>query len=303
MPSRDAQPTGRARRGEVAGATQNETQQRSARQQAPATQEPEIMTPQSGDDVWDTINEMKTGSGGAGGFDKMNTSFFLRDGEVARVIFIDENPTVFFGHTIKCISDAGKVFYRTEQCQKATQQYCTMCDASATNKAVGKAGRVIGFRLLDERGKWDSNKQALDGIPTPKIFLSPTDTAKLIKNVKDEAGGVISDKIVKMTKNSKYFPTVEMVKLQSGGFDYETFPESIFDDMPLPEILDVYAPLSDADIIEFIDKFGVKPQNNNQNQNNGGNAGGGGFNGNTGGGFNGGQQSGTGRQVGGFGGR
>lgn len=306
MPSRDAQPSRPQRGGgAVSGDTQqpNYQTQQQPMQQAPAQrqQEPLNATPQSGADVWDTINDMSTGSGGSGGFDKMNTAFFMKNDEQGRIIFIDENPVIFVGHVIKCISDAGKEFYRTEQCQKVNQTYCTLCDATATNKAVSKANRVIAFRVLDERGKWDSSKKGLDGVPTPKIFLAPTDFAKLVKTLKDEAGGKISDKIIKLQKNTKYIPTVSMVPLPSGGFDYEKFPESIFDGMVLPEILDVYAPMSDQDIIDFIDKFAVKPQQNfnQQNQNNGGNTGGG-F---QGGGFNGGQQTNTGRNVGGFGGR
>lgn len=245
MPSRDEQPSPRPRRGgqtEEAGATQKT-----------ATPAP-VKTPQTGEDVWDTINDMKGGSG-EGEFNKMNTSFFLRDEEEAEVVFLDENPTIFFGHNIKCESDAGKTFYRTEQCQKSEQDYCTMCDS--TNTAIGKANRVIGFRLVDSRGSWDGKKKELNGVPTPKIFLVPLYFAKQIKLLKDEQG-TITDKVIKITKNGNYQANFKMNKIKSGGYDFEYIEEDEFDEMDIPEILDVYAPMEDEELIDFLDKFSAK---------------------------------------------
>lgn len=222
-------------------------------QEAPQQQRPAPATANNApEDAWDVINNMKGGNGGGNdGFNKMNTSFFLRDGEEADVVFVDEQPTIFFGHSIKCKSDAGKTFYRQEQCQKSEQDYCTMCDAN--NSAIGKANRVIGFRVIDSRGSWDSGKGELDGVPACKIFLVPLYLAKQIKTLKDDAG-TIGDKIIKLSKNGNYMANFKMVKLRSGGFDYDYAPEEL-DEVAQPEILEVYAPMEDEELIDFIDKF------------------------------------------------
>ena len=251
MPSRDANPNRPVRnRADATGVAQ--------------TQEEPQLESITGDSAWDSIEEMK-GSGGDGKFDKMSTSFFLKEGEKAEVVFIDENPVIFHGHNIKCVSEKGTTFYRTEQCQKSIQDYCVYCDASAQNNAISKANKVIAFRLLDSRGKWDSNKRGLDGNPAPKIFLSPLYFAKQTKALKDEAGE-ISDKVINISRTGNYTLSYKMNKLDSGGFDYEFVDEAIFNDMEMPEILDVYAPLNDAEATEFMDKFSAKQQQQQQTQ-------------------------------------
>lgn len=252
MPSRDERPVrGQAQgRPARAGRVDEERTTRVAPQRG--------TTPVSGDDVWDTIDSMKAKGGGGGqdGFNKLNTNFFLRDGEEAEIIFIDENPTVFIGHSIKCTTSEGKTFYRIEQCQKSEQDYCNMCDMATGKKSpVGKATNIIAFRILDSRGSWDSQKKDFDGNPAPKIFLSPIYLAKQIKSLKDEGDGSISDKVIKIKKDGNYTVSHKTTKLAGGGFDYEYVDDKIFDDMPLPEILEVYAPLPDDELLEFIDEF------------------------------------------------
>jgi len=252
MPSREAPQDNnrpqRVRRGEPAPAIPQPKQ--GTRVPAPAVAQPQSQAPE---DAWGTIMEMKGGGGGGDGtFNKMNTSFFLRDGEEANVIFMDEQPTIFFGHNIKCKSDAGKTFYRTEQCQKATQDYCILCDNPSP--AIGKANRVIGFTIIDERGSWDSKASKLNGVPCGKLFLVPLYFAKQVKILKDDAE-TITDKIVKITKNGNYIANFKMRKLSSGGFDYELVNDEDIADIEIPEILSVYEALTDDDLIEFMDKF------------------------------------------------
>lgn len=219
---------------------------------------------QDEDEVWDEIMEMKQGSGGGdGGFDKMNTNFYLSNGEEIDIVILDNVPTIFNGHVIKCQGnkkDGGTyTFYRTEACQKSAQDYCVLCETE--NKNVGKSKKIIAFRVLDSRGSWskDANngKGGLDGIPTPKIFLVSLDLAKQIKVLRDDAGGDLTDKVIKLSKNEKYIANFKFKKNPNGSLNFVDAPEF---DGELPEILEVYAPLEDDDLIDFVRKFSHNEQ-------------------------------------------
>jgi len=209
------------------------------------------------DDAWDEIMNMKgKGEGGDGGFNKMNTNFFLKDGEEIDIVVLDENPVIFWGHVIKCESEKGQTFYRTEQCQKSEQDYCVLCESD--NPSVSKAKNIIAFRVLDSRGSWDKNlnngKGGLDGVPAPKIFLTPLYLAKQFKSLKDDAGGSISDKVVKLSKNTNYQANFKFKKNADGSLRYVDAPEF---DGDLPDTLEVYAPMSDNELMDFVQKFAV----------------------------------------------
>lgn len=220
------------------------------------------------DDPWDTIANMKGGSGGSddGTFTKMNTNFFLRDDEEAEVLFLDEDPVIFMGHTLKGQGEKS-VFYRTEACQKSEQDYCTMCDTR--NQNVSKARRVIAFRIMDFRGKWDTQKGGFDGEPSPKIFLVPLYLAKQIKILKDDTGSLI-DKVAKLTKSGNYGINFVTVPRKGGGFDYDYIDfEDEFGDMELPEVSEVYAPSEDDYLDDFIDNYcngAPAPSNNSSSR-------------------------------------
>ena len=204
----------------------------------------------NGDDVWGEIMNMKgKGSGGEGGFNKLNTSFWLSNGEEIDIVLLDEQPFMFWGHTIKCRSKEGKTFYRIEACQKSEQDYCVMCESD--NKAIGKSKKIIAFRVLDSRGSWDSETKGLDGVPTPKIFTVSIDLAKQIKLLKDDAG-TISDKVLKLSKNGTYTINFKFKKNTDGSLRYVNAPDY---DGDLPEVLEVYAPMDDDDLMEFIRQF------------------------------------------------
>ncbi len=223
---------------------------------------------QEGDDVWDDVMNMKTkGQGGDDdGFNKFNTGFYLREGETANIVLMDENPVIFWGHVIKCKSKKGSTYFLTEQCQKSESSGCVMCDSS--NPAVGKARKVIAFRILDERGTWVTPQGATQGdwdwVPKPKIFLPATYVAKQFKQLKDEAGGTISDKVIKLSKNGNYLAQLSLEKGAGGGMFYVQAPEY---DGEMPDILEVYAIRDDRDLIDFIhtaaDASGAQQQNNN----------------------------------------
>lgn len=213
-----------------------------------STREARTRRTEKGEDVWEEIMNMK-GKGEQGGFNKMNTTFYLKDAEEIDIVLLDENPYMFWGHVIKCQSTAGKTFYRIEQCQKSEQDYCVMCDSD--NKAISKAKKIIAFRLLDSRGSWDKDAGGFDGVPVPKIFTVPLYLAKQFKSLKDDAG-TVSDKVIKLSKNGNYQANFKFKKGRDGSLRYVDAPEIKGD---LPEVLTVYAPMSDDDLIDFIRQF------------------------------------------------
>ena len=204
------------------------------------------------DDAWDEVaNANEGGSGDSGEFTKMNTNFFLGKGEKdVEVVFIDPAPSIFTGHTLACETDAGKQFWITEACQKLAGDSCVMCDSK--NKNVGGKRKVIAFRLIDSRGAWDREAGELDGIPTPKIFLAPVYLAKQLKSLKDEAGDDFNKVIIKLSKEGKNY--VASFKFQKTGktMEFVEAPEYVG---ALPEIMEVYAPREDEELLDFMEKF------------------------------------------------
>ena len=219
-----------------------------------AQRSPQPPASDEAEDAWDEVMDMKCREDDSK-FNKMNTNFYLKDGEVADVVFLDESPTIFWGHTVKCTTQDGRDFYRTEQCQKSQQDYCVLCESD--NPSVSKAKKVLAFRLLDGRGSWDkklnNGKGGLDGVACPKIFLIPLYLAKQIKALRDDAG-TISDKVMTLTKNQTYVATFKYKKQPDGSMRYIMAKEY---EEELPEVLSVYKCDTDADIMDFIRKFGA----------------------------------------------
>lgn len=242
-----------ARRSAQGASTRKSAETASPRRSADRASTRQDRSPESGEDVWEDIMNMKGGSGGGDGFDKMNTNFYLKDGEEIDIVLLDENPFMFWGHTIKCQSQAGKTFYRIEQCQKSEQEYCVLCDSD--NKAISKPKKIIAFRLLDSRGNWDRDKNDFDGEPSPKIFTVPLYLAKQFKSLKDDAGEV-SDKVIKLAKNSNYQANFKYTKQRDGSLNYVDAPEY---DADAPEVLEVYAVQTDDELIDFVTQFADAP--------------------------------------------
>lgn len=229
--------------------------------QGARTAPPRRETNNKKDDVWEEIENMKDNNGG---FNKMNTNFYLTEGDEIDVVFFDEKPFVFWGHTIKCQSSKGKTFYRIEQCQKSEQDHCVLCDSA--NKAISKDKRIIAFRVLDSRGSWDTKKGGLDGVPCAKIFLIPLYLAKQLKTLKDDGDGMLSDKVVKLKKSSNYQANFKMKKGQGGAMYYVDAPEFTGE---IPEVLEVYAPMSDNELIDFVNRFADAPSQQDSNSSSG----------------------------------
>ena len=217
-----------------------------------SAQTTESASPSNEEDKWDEISNMKGKGESQDGFTKMNTNFFLRNGEEARIVFLDEAPFFIWGHEIQCRTDQGKQFWSTEQCQKSAQDHCLMCESDS--KAISKNAKKIIFRILDERGSYTEN--GFDGVPAPKLFKVPLYLAKVIKGLKDD-GGTLTDKVVKLKKDTNYTAAFELVKdTVSGAMFYKDAPEY---DGELPEVVEVYAARDDDSLTDFVTKFSDAP--------------------------------------------
>lgn len=210
------------------------------------------------DDAWNEIDNMKTG-GEDGEFNKMNTNFYLKNGEEIDIVVLDESPAVFWGHVIKCRSSKGSTFYRTEQCQKSSGDSCVMC--SSNNKAIGRSKKIIAFRVLDSRGNWNGSlnngQGGLDGDPAPKIFITPIYLAKQFKTLLDDADGILSDKVIKLKKDERYQANFKYEKGKNGGMFFVDAPDLA--GMEIPEILEVYKALPDDELMDFVHQFSDAP--------------------------------------------
>lgn len=168
-----------------------------------------------GGDVWDDIMDMKSASFNAlvedeGGFTKMSSNFYLTDGEETEIQMLSETPHAFQGHNLKLMSKKNKPYYVVETCQKTAQKHCVLC--STKSKNVGDLRQLIAFGILDYRGTYDTKTNTFDGVPAPRIFLTPLGLAKAFKRLRDEVGGRLTDKVIKLTKDSKnYNPSIKTI--------------------------------------------------------------------------------------------
>lgn len=203
------------------------------------------------DDVWEEIDNTEETSGDFG-FNKMNTNFYLNKGDKnVQIVFMDEAPVIFSGHTLTCRSSKGKQFYPTESCQKIAFDSCLMC--SAKNKNVGNKRQVIAFRVLDSRGKYVPDKSDFDGVATVKIFLAPVYLAKAIKLLKDDAGDDFTKIVFNLSKDGKnYSINFKLEKGDDGRMDFVEAPDYLEE---MPEIMSVYEPQEDEPLLDFLERF------------------------------------------------
>ena len=198
----------------------------------------------NGEDAWEKIANAKTGGKSAedaNGFNKMNTNFFIMEDEEADIVFLSENPYIFWGHGLKLFSKkSGKHYYSTEACQKSKQSHCVLC--SSPNANVGEARQFVAFPILDSRGSWDSKAKGFDGTPVAKIFLVSIGLAKIIKKFKDEMGGTLTDKVVKLSKNGKNYSFLPRTEKNGKTLTFLDPPEY---DGGIPEVEKIYGVSND----------------------------------------------------------
>lgn len=217
---------------------------------------------QEGDDTWDTVLNMTNNSvdidkGDDNGYTKQNTNFYLKDGEEALIILMEDTPTVFQGHSVKRKTKAGKSFFTVEASQKTVKNSCKWEKAAQQNPAIGAARNQIAFPIVDSRGSYDSATQQLDGKPAGKIFLTPLPVAKRIKKLRDEQDGSLKGKILKLSKDAKnYTVELHMVKQADGSYRPKEADPKMLAAIAVPNIKKVYAPLEDNEIDTYLGWIG-----------------------------------------------
>lgn len=205
---------------------------------------------QSGD-AWEELAGLKSGGQveDENGFTKMNTSFYLKDGEEIEIVLLEDQPYIFMAHTVKMHTKAGKAYFVTEACQKANSNHCEFCSTKA--KTVGLARQTVAFEILDPRGTKDAKTDKWSNKPAPKIFLPPLALAKAIKRIRDDVGGSLLDKVLKLSKDSKaYSVQLSMTPgKEKGQMFMKKAPKF---DGPRPDVKVIYAPLSDQEAMNII---------------------------------------------------
>lgn len=208
---------------------------------------------ENADDEWEKLMSMKgTGSSvnkkDENGFDKMNCNFYLLDGETCDVALLEDTPHVFLGHNLKLASKSGRPYFMVEACRKSIDSTCEMC--STNQKNVGAARQYIAFVLLDSRGSYDKNSKAFDGKAYPKIFLAPLPVAKTLKRLRDDVGGSLIGKVIRLSKDAKnYSANVATVSDGKGGLKYKQAPTW---DGPIPDVSVIYAPSEKEALSRFL---------------------------------------------------
>lgn len=118
--------------------------------------------------------------------------FWLKEGESANIQFLQNEPYCFYAHNVK---DKDKHFH-VVPCQLNTQDSCVLCHDGV--KQTWKAA----FKILDFRGKWDTDKKKfVGGDPTEKLWMVGTTIAQQLKQFIDRKGKDLTDMVIEVTRS------------------------------------------------------------------------------------------------------
>lgn len=209
------------------------------------------------DEKWEELMDMKStgmsmNKADENGFDKMNSNFYLLDGEACDIALLEDVPHVFAGHNLKLRSKSGKTYYTVEACLKAVGDTCEMC--STNQKNVGAVRQNIAFVILDSRGAFDQKAGAFDGKPCPKIFLAPLPVAKAFKRLRDDAGGTLKDKVIRLSKDAKAY-SANIATVKKG--DQLMYKKAPVWTGPIPNVAVIYAPSDREQLAKFLNFVSV----------------------------------------------
>lgn len=127
--------------------------------------------------------------------DERSTSGFstimLRDGESARIQFLDDDPYCFNGHQSKALF--GNWYVKV--CQLERKKYCMMCEKGL------KTIWFAAFRVLDFRGDWDKEKECFKGgEPVERVLQIKNPTAIQLKGMKERYGKRLTELVLDYTR-------------------------------------------------------------------------------------------------------
>ncbi len=215
----------------------------------PLNEQPSFEAKSNPEDDWDALMKVadstKVGRD-ENGFDRMSTSFYLKDDEELEIMFLSDYPTMFNGHAMKRFSKNNTEYYTKEPCQKSAQSYCLYCDEKYNVQPV------VAFPILDPRGTYDRQTKEVDASkPCPKLFLTSVAFAKIIKKTRDDVGGTLMGKVMKLTRaNKNYSISAAMVPDRTPGtFRYKTAPAFTG---AIPDAASIYSPDPDATVQNVI---------------------------------------------------
>jgi hypothetical protein len=161
--------------------------------------------------------------------------FWLSDGEEAIIQFLQDEPFVVDGHSVKIGSAKN---FKFVPCQLNTQRHCLMCREGI--KLITK----FAFKILDYRGDWDKDKKQYKyNKKVEKIWIVGIKVAEALKARVDRTGKELSEVVLNVSRSGSG-------KTTSYNFE-KAFDE---DDVPLrpikykeefPPIEEILVPPSD----------------------------------------------------------
>lgn len=117
--------------------------------------------------------------------------FYLKEGEIAIVQYLDDEPYAFEGHSIQ--NERGH--WGLKPCQLETQKHCLMCQSDSRPTWQG------AMRVLDYRGNWDKEESGfLWDEPVEKIHFFGIKLAGQLKAYADKKGKPLSSLVIEIQK-------------------------------------------------------------------------------------------------------
>lgn len=117
--------------------------------------------------------------------------FWLKDGESAKIQFLQDEPFCYDAHSVK----DRKGNWNTVPCQLATHKHCTLCSDGV--KLTWRAA----FKIIDLRGNWDKDKKRFkNDKPIEKVWKVGSTVAQAIKNQMDKRGKPLTELVLEVTR-------------------------------------------------------------------------------------------------------
>lgn len=145
--------------------------------------------------------------------------FYLKRGETADIIFLDDEPFIVKEHAIWTEDDFGNQRVRYFTCCRDVEGRCPLCEAGNRYYNIGY------FTIIDERTFTDRNGNQLKG--GKKLFGAKVQVLETLKNKKRVRGSFAKRKVVVFRPDANNSPTsgsdfeiLEQVNVNEEPFDY-----------------------------------------------------------------------------------
>ena len=206
------------------------------------------------------MSDSSRSSADAEGFDRMNTNFYLREGEETDVVFLAEQPYIFDAHVLERHSQRGTKWYETVPCQKVSKKECLYCMEGHTTR------KFAGLPILDGRGKYEkTTKKYMGGAPVPMVFLMAIPLAKVINKKRVDLGGKFGGIVFRLSRaNKNYVLDAKMTPVpgQPGQMKVTTMQRAY--EGPVPNVAVIFTPDAD-DVAQNIVNTSSSAASRNQN--------------------------------------